>query len=131
MKVTVKNDISKVQGQIEKAMLRALTRAAIDVDRTAKENCPVDTGRLRASISYSVDGQEGEGFEAKENSEDIDHQIKSAPGGAIVGTNVVYAKAIEYGHSKKAPSGYLRRALDQNEGNIKEIIKQEFGDVGK
>lgn len=131
MKVELTNHIPKVQQQIELAAERALVRAAIDVDRSAKEKCPVDTGRLRASISYSVDGAEGKNFEMKENSEDIDHQIKSAKGSAIVGTNVVYAKAIEYGHSKKAPAGYLRPALDENKGNIQDIIKQEFKDVGK
>lgn len=131
MKMKLTNHIPEVQQQINVASERALTRIAIDVDRTAKENCPVDTGRLRASISYSVDGKAGAGFEIKETSEEIDHQIKSGEGSAIVGTNVVYAKAIEYGHSKKAPSGYLRNALDQNKGNIKDIIKQEFSDVGK
>lgn len=131
MKVTVKNNISKAQAAIERATIRALTRIAIDVDRDAKLNCPVDTGRLRASISYSVDGQSAAGYDNHEDAESFDHEIKSAKGGAIVGTNVVYARSIEYGHSKQAPQGYLRKALDKNEGNIKDIIKQEFSDVGK
>jgi len=129
--VKLKNNIPSVQKQVDEAMTRALVRACIDVDLSAKMNCPVDTGRLRASISYSINGSGSEGFDTVQTSEAEDHSIKSQVGSAIVGTNVVYAKAIEYGHSKKAPQGFLRRALDENESKIKTIVIQEFKDIGK
>lgn len=66
-----------------------LAKAAIQVQAEAKRLCPVDTGFLRASI-----------------------QMQHRGDGWYVGSDVVYARAIEYGHSKKAPQGFLRPALD-------------------
>lgn len=53
----------------------ALTRTLLDIEATAKERCPVDTGRLRASITPDMVG----------------------PTEGYVGTNVAYAAAVEYG----------------------------------
>lgn len=66
-----------------------IMKAAIQVQAEAKRLCPVDTGLLRSSI-----------------------QIQDRGDGVYVGSDVVYARAIEYGHSQKAPQGYLRPALD-------------------
>lgn len=66
-----------------------LAKAAIQVQAEAKRLCPVDTGYLRASI-----------------------QMQHRSDGWYVGSDVVYAGPIEYGHSKQAPQGFLRPALD-------------------
>ena len=60
---------------LTKELKRALKRTVLDIEATAKERCPVDTGRLRASITPDVVGAT-EGY---------------------VGTNVSYAAAVEYG----------------------------------
>ncbi len=62
-------------------------RAAITVQNRAREKAPVDTGRLRSSIAYEVD----DGV---------------PPLYAKVGTNVKYAKPMEYG------TGLLSEAPD-------------------
>ena len=85
--------------KINRETLKRLTVAAELVETSAKINAPVDTGRLRASINYSVE-------------KDV----------AKVGTNVEYARAIEYGSSKKAPEGFLRPAVDENIRRIKNIM---------
>lgn len=60
---------------LAKELQQALTRTLLDIEATAKERCPVDTGRLRASITPDV--------------------VSATEG--YVGTNVAYAAAVEYG----------------------------------
>lgn len=70
-----------------------LARRAVRVDRAAKQQCPVDTGRLRSSITHElqVDGQGVFG---------------------VVGTNVDYAPHVEFGTIHNRAQPYLRPALD-------------------
>lgn len=75
-------------GDVGKALQQAVTR----VDRAAKMNCPVDTGRLRSSITNRV-GVEGGGLVG------------------IVGTNVEYAPYVEFGTRYMAARSFLRPAL--------------------
>ncbi len=55
-----------------------MSRAAMYVEGKAKEKAPVDTGRLRSSITHEVDGE-------------------TVPQWAKVGTNLSYAPYMEYG----------------------------------
>lgn len=57
---------------------RFFTASAIDVQRNAKKRAPVDTGRLRDSIVYEVQGG-------------------AVPMQATIGTNVKYAPFVEFG----------------------------------
>lgn len=71
---------------------RYLLRAATQVERTAKRLCPVDTGRLRSSITHQM-GRDARGLLAK------------------VGTNVSYAKYVELGTRRMRARPFLRPAL--------------------
>ena len=71
---------------------RELTRRTIKVDRAAKDRCPVDTGRLRSSITWRL-GRDSQGLLG------------------IVGTNVTYAPYVEFGTARTAAQPYLRPAL--------------------
>lgn len=62
-------------------MVDAMTRATLVVERAAKKNAPVDTGRLRSSITHAV-----------RTTGLINPTIQG-----IVGTNVKYAPYMEYG----------------------------------
>ena len=69
----------KLSGEImRQPMRRFFTKAAIAVQSGAKERAPVDTGRLRSSLTYEVDSA-------------------ALPLWAKVGTNVTYAPFMEYG----------------------------------
>jgi HK97 gp10 family phage protein len=72
---------------------RHLTRLALTVQNEARRRAPVDTGRLRSSITFTLD-TDRRGLVAR------------------VGTNVDYAAHVEFGtrHSRAQP--YLRPALD-------------------
>lgn len=65
--------------------------AALMVESEAKKLCPVDTGRLRASITTEKIG-------------------KAA---YAVGTNVEYAPYVEFGTRKMRAQPYLRPALER------------------
>lgn len=73
---------------------RELERRAVQVERRAKRMCPVDTGRLRASITHALEGK-GAGKNLS----------------AIVGTNVDYAVFVEFGTSRTPAQSFLRSAL--------------------
>lgn len=81
-----------------------IKKACLMVVRDAKILCPVDTGRLRASITHEIEGITGR-----------------------VGSNVEYARAVELGSEDPAyqrrPQPYLRPALHKNEKKILELFK--------
>lgn len=71
---------------------KELARRTIRVDRSAKDRCPVDTGRLRSSINWRM-ARDGRGLLG------------------IVGTNVTYAPYVEFGTSRAGAQPFLRPAL--------------------
>ncbi len=71
-----------------------LLKKAVQVETAAKRFCPVDTGRLRSSITHEL-GTDARGLAAR------------------VGTNVEYAPYVELGTARMAPRGFLRRGLAQ------------------
>ena len=84
---------SKVEIALEKIGLRAETHA--------KKYCPVDTGRLRNSISHTQSG-------------DTEY----------IGTNVEYAPYVEFGTSKQKPQPYLKPAVTDHVDEYKRIVKE-------
>lgn len=54
MSVDVKDNTEQVLSELEKAYERALTRIGMQAESFAKKYCPVDTGRLRNSITNEV-----------------------------------------------------------------------------
>ena len=119
--------ICKLNKLSNQQMDQALNKACILVENQAKENCPVDTGELRMSITHYVEGDTG-----------------------VVGTNKQYAPYVEYGtglfaregngrqtpwsyqdakgewHSTKGqkPQPFLEPALLDNEKNIIKIFDE-------
>lgn len=99
--ITLVSHRSQIDPLIENGVKKALSLMGEVVEGYAKENCPVDTGNLRNSITH----QGGEGCE-------------------YVGTNVEYAPYVEFmdmSH-KVGQAHYLR---DGAQNHIKEI--QEVG----
>ena len=89
--------VKKVNAENKKIM----KTACLIVERDAKKLCPVDTGRLRSSITHEIEGTKG-----------------------YVGTNVEYARAVELGTSYQSPQPYLRPALHNNEKKILALFKK-------
>lgn len=72
---------------------KELARRAVKVETAAKRLAPVDTGRLRSSITREL-GEDAQGLVAR------------------IGTNVEYAIHQEFGTSKMAAQPFLVPALD-------------------
>lgn len=83
--------VRDVQGE---PVLSAMRDSTLLVTRYAKINSPVDTGRLRASITPSISS------------------IKETVTG-VVGSNVVYAPYVELGTKFMKPRKYLQKALER------------------
>ncbi len=98
---TKKNKLNQLSKSFETVFDKALTTSALLVQGDAVRLAPVDTGKLRSSINYVVEDNM-----------------------AIIGTNVEYAKKMEYGGSKQAPNGYLRPAFYKNESKIESIFEK-------
>jgi hypothetical protein len=77
---------------LRKPMKNFFNRSAVQVQNLARIKVPVDTGRLRNSISYEIDSS-------------------SLPLWAKIGTNVRYGKPVEFGTGllSEAPDSKRRR----------------------
>lgn len=84
-------------GSVDGPAGKFLKRVGVKVQRGAKRRAPVDTGRLRSSITEEL---------SREGSDLVER----------VGTDVEYALHQEFGTSKMAAHPYLRPALDDAKG---------------
>lgn len=82
--------------QIEKA----LKSVALTAEKYAKQDCPVDTGRLRSSITHETDNDT-----------------------AYIGTNVEYGPYVEMGTSRMRAQPFLEPAMEQHLSEYKEMIE--------
>lgn len=92
-------------------MKRFFLASATAVQSRAKPLAPIDTGRLRQSITYEIDGG-------------------AIPSWAKIGTNVFYAPFQEYGTSRGIrPKYYMRNGLQESTGNIRGFLAQAARDI--
>ena len=103
-----------------------------DAKRIAYREKKVDTGRFRASLTYSVDGKQF-GFEDK--SDDVKNPSKETDKVSMVkngkevhiGTNVEYAAALEFGNAKgMAGTPMLTAAFQEDESEITKVLGKEI-----
>lgn len=90
---------------IDQALARALEEVGLVAEGYAKKACPVDTGRLRNSIT---------------------HQVRPSEKSVYIGTNVEYAPYVELGTSRMKPQPFLRPAAADHEGSYKKIFESEL-----
>lgn len=98
MSVELKSRKDEVEDALGKALKQALVAIGFTAETHAKEYCPVDTGRLRNSISHTDDGE-----------------------AAYIGTNVEYGPAVELGTSRQRAQPYLEPAVTRHKDEYKEI----------
>lgn len=87
------------------AIERALEKVGLVAEGYAKRLCPVDTGRLRNSITHVLDSGEQ---------------------AVYVGTNVEYAPYVELGTSRQKAQPYLRPAAADHVSEYRKIIEGEL-----
>ena len=101
MKVDYKDNSKQVLSALEKGKHNALTAIGSSAETYAKQETPVCTGRLRNSISHTVDGE-----------------------AAYIGTNVEYAPYLELGTKKITAHHYLKRAVTEHKDEYKNLTVQ-------
>ena len=113
-------DITDNSGEVLEAtdeqIEKALTECGIKIQEYATKNAPVDTGRLRASITYATSASQGSG--------DSTPRGKAEEHTLYAGTNVEYAPYVEMGTSRMRAQPYLEPAFV----NQFDIFKQIFDD---
>ena len=93
----------EVKAEAKAKITAWLTAIGEDAAQTAAERAPVDTGRLKNSITSAVDPEE---------------QV------AYIGTNVEYAPYVELGTSRMAARPYLRPAAENHGDEYRALMEQ-------
>lgn len=100
----MENDFSAMIEEVAFSQIEiALEKVGLLMERNAKLACPVDTGRLRNSISHTHDKNT-----------------------AYVGTNVEYAPYVEMGTKNTKAQPYLKPAVANHLQEYKSVIEQEL-----
>lgn len=93
--------------QVEKALLRAyktgLEEIGLVAEGYAKATCPVDTGRLRNSVTHLLKGYD-----------------------CFIGTNVEYAPYVEEGTSRMKGKHFLRKAATGHGATYRAILEKHL-----
>lgn len=106
MSLEIREDNSKdYPEKMERAILTALEKIGLTAEGYAKQMAPVDTGRLRNSIT---------------------HQVINDEKAAVIGTNVEYAPYVELGTSGQKAQPYLVPAAQNHIEQWRSILKGEL-----
>ena len=100
MKVDYKDNSQRILTALEKGIKNGLEAIGLTAETYAKKATPVDTGRLRNSISHTVDGE-----------------------AAYIGTNVEYAPYVELGTSRAKAHHMLQKAATEHSAEYKRLAE--------
>lgn len=102
----------------------ALEAIGGEMERHAKQGCPVDTGRLRNSITFATSTAQGAAnTDTGAPAQPEDYAMHGEPDAlsVVVGTNVEYAAENEYYHRTKPH--FLKNAATGHSEDYKRIVK--------
>ena len=103
MKVDYKDNSQQILSAMEKGIKNGLEAIGLTAETYAKKATPVDTGRLRNSISHTVDGE-----------------------AAYIGSNVEYAPYVELGTSRAKAHHMLQKAATEHSAEYKRLAEDAF-----
>ncbi len=101
--VVVADNTGAVVKSLDAATARALEKIGLVAEGYAKRLCPVDTGRLRNSVTHATDGYS-----------------------VYIGTNVEYAPCVEEGTKFMPAKAFLRPAAADHLGEYRDIVRDEL-----
>ena len=99
----VEDNTEQVIAALETAYAKALEAIGIQAERDAARICPVDTGRLRNSITHTIEGGNDPA--------------------AIIGTNVEYAQYVHNGVRGRQGQPFLTDAVRNNADKYRKIAE--------
>ena len=100
MSYTFKDNTDEVLSALKRAKKRGLEAIGLTAEGYAKKDTPVDTGRLRNSISHATDDE-----------------------AAYIGTNVEYAPYVELGSPTIKAHHMLQRAATEHTDEYKRLME--------
>ena len=103
MSYSYKDNTEEVLSAMEKAIERGLEAIGLTAEGHAKKETPVDTGRLRNSISHAVEDR-----------------------AAYIGTNVEYAPYVELGARGRDGKHMLQRAATEHTNEYKRLMEDSM-----
>ena len=107
--VTFVDNSEQVLTAFEQACRNALNAIGSKAEGYAKQACPVDTGRLRNSITYATETKTGDG--------DSTPNATPEKKAAYIGSNVEYAPYVEYlDKNHKTGGAHFLKAAASNHG---------------
>lgn len=134
--IRVQNNSQLVLEEFEKAVERALyaigvkaVEGSVDAISGRYDIDPaVDTGRLRASISFITPTQKGDSGQPKPaNAQAGDELTGTAEQNTVVvGSNVSYSEFVHNGTSKMAGRPFLREGIDKTKDQMQEQAEKIF-----
>lgn len=98
-----KSNLQEVLSKIADNKSNAINEIGIDLSGKVSQKAPVDTGELRDSVGYEVEGDE-----------------------AIIGATAKHAPHIELGTSKAPAQPFLEGTVMDNVGTIEKIINENM-----
>lgn len=96
------NNIDKIKTAMSEQLAVALEKIGMQAEAYAKLDCPVDTGRLRNSITHQQEGDVTE----------------------VIGTNVEYAAYVEMGTQKTKAQPYLEPAVTNHVDEYRQMVEE-------
>lgn len=103
MSYTHRDNTDEVLAALERAKRRGLEAIGLTAEGYAKRDTPVDTGRLRNSISHATDDE-----------------------AAYIGTNVEYAPYVELGARGRQGKHMLQRAAAEHTDEYKRLMEDSM-----
>ena len=103
MSYTHKDNTDEVLAALERAKKRGLEAIGLTAEGHAKKETPVDTGRLRNSISHATDDE-----------------------AAYIGTNVEYSPYVELGARGREGKHMLQRAATEHTDEYKRLMEDSM-----
>lgn len=147
MTIKIKSDATdELKAELASKIRKGLLAAGIQASSAAREELQkspqrIDTGLLRNSITYAMDGEAPAIGSYKSDKASKYTGKRPEPGtytgvtdkepdkrsAVYIGTNVDYAIYVHEGTDRMDPNRFLKNAVENNAAELIEIIKEQIG----
>lgn len=130
--VKIDSHVSEIQELTQETIDKILWMMGAKAEGFAKDETPVDTGRLRNSITFVTKAEEGK---VVNYTDDKGNEYNYTVGAGLeensvaIGTNVEYAKDVEIGTGGRAGKHMLEKAVSQHDDVYRKIIELALQEV--
>ena len=132
--IEYRDNTEEVLSALKAAIKRGNEAIGMTAERHAKKKCPVDTGRLRNSITYALAGEETHVKSYRANKGGKDRETYTYEGtadgkkgsGVYIGTNVEYAPFVENGARGRPPVHFLQDAAENHSDEYKKLMEDSM-----